>query len=165
LHRKAFWQEYASQRNAATRRSTPTLERMNASASSAAKLALYGGAMAGPMSVAAILLGAAARIRTGVPVSPDAAIAVVGLFFGVMVSLCAGLPVFLLLLRAGLLNASLVVAWSAVLGAFSYHALFMWGAPPDWWWVSIGAIAGALSSAIAMLLLEISGKRGQSGAL
>jgi uncharacterized membrane protein HdeD (DUF308 family) len=80
----------------------------------------------------------------------------VGIFFGVLVALAAGFPVFLALRLNGRRDKPLVIAlWSAVLGAASYYVAFMAGSPPSWDWVSTGGAVGFMAGGIAALAVKM----------
>jgi hypothetical protein len=132
----------------------------------AAKLALYAGALAGPMSVVALLLVGLFIVPEGLAFnSLDAlelvSVAVVGLFFGVIIAVAFGFPIFWALSRLGRREALLVAVWGAVLGGASYHWIFMAGSEIAVEWVAVGALAGFLAGGTAAVCLQRTGRRRQ----
>jgi hypothetical protein len=134
---------------------TFTPESMESSLRSNVKLAIYAGALAGPMSAVCLLVLALAGALRGVPVPIEPlgllTICTVTLFFGVPISVVGGSPVFFGLAKRGYLNPLVVALWSALLGVVSYHFAF---ATSSFEWLALGAVASFLGGGLAALLVR-----------
>jgi len=138
---------------------TFTLERMERHVTRAAKLALYAGALAGPMSFAALLLigphvGGQGLTFERLDVMELITVAAVGVLLGVIIAVIFGFPIFWVLSGLGRLGALPVAVWGAVLGGASYHWIFMAGSAIAVEWVAVGALAGFLAGGTAAVCLE-----------